>query len=192
MIRLCTASQFRNRLKALEVAGRQGLPGLDLNGHQFLAPLDEEIRLGASLGRGPVEQAVVLKSHAGTGLSICLEHRGHPAFQQRPTFEATGRVEFPPHGPDYTGIDPVELGVLAFLDPQPAFVGRQEPRQEGVRQDVQVPRHRGPGHAGVTRQARQVQHLSVKQGGDGQETSETRQVAYRASAWISCLRYICT
>ena len=79
-------------------------------------------------------------------------------------------------------IDPVQLGVLPFPDPQLGIVRRQPKRDQRVLQDLHVAGQRRPADLGIAGGRGDVQGLAVKQGGDRHEAREAGQVPYQRFA----------
>ena len=117
------------------------------------------------------------QTETGGRIAVRLQQHADPPFQKRAPLALGRPMQLLPRGPDDARIGPVEFRMFALLDAQPRLVGGQQPRQVRVRQDLQVAGDRRPRDPRVSRQAGDVEHLSVEEGRHGEKPGEARQVA---------------
>ena len=136
----------------------------------------QEVDLGAAIpGRGPIgaflEQLEVVPGRPQQG--------GNPTLEQRSAFLRVQLSGASRHSPHHARIEPVELRVAPFPNPQAGFEGRHPKAEQRVLQDFQVPGQGGPADLGVPRGGRHADQLTVHGRGHRQEAGKAGQIAHQ-------------
>ena len=145
--------------------------GLDFHSHHLTISERKEIHFNIAGGVGrPVTEVGKGAPVIAIGQESCADQ---PLEQMSPFLGSQLRLKLLFGGADKAGIDPVELGVFAFLYTKFPFVGVKLDAEQGLFEDLQIGFGGGARHPAIACDIGRIDRLGVKHGCHSDEAGKT-------------------